>query len=142
MRHLYQQQPHSAGSRVDQRRFALHQRIRVVDKIVRRYALQHGRGSLALADSVWNLHQTIRWHRRILRVTSQHTCIGDAISHSNVAHIGAESRNHASAFLSQNKRQWDLVAPFAVVNIDEVDARRLYLHDRFVRIRLWHGEVR
>ncbi len=140
VRHLDQQQPNSASRGLNQRRLALLQRISVMSQILRRDPLQHGGRSLAFSHARRNLHQPVRWHRRVLGITSEHRGISHTIAHRQVPHvvaqIGPDRRNHARPFLSQDQRQRRLVAPFAVIDVNKVDARRRDLHHGFVRFRL------
>ena len=55
--------------------------------------------------------------------------------------LAADRRNHARRFLSRHKRQRRLVAAFAVIDVDKVDARRFDLHHGFVRFRLRNRQV-
>ena len=110
-------------------------------KVVRRHALQHGGRRLALSDSRRNLHQAVGRHCGVLGIAPQHRAVSYAIADSNLSYIVANRRNHARRFLSQDQRQRRLVTAFAVIDVNKVDARCLYLHHSFIRFRLRNRQV-
>src|SRR5207249_1500763 len=69
--HLDQQPAHATGSRMNQRRLAVLDRIRAVTEIMRSHPLEHRGSGVSKVKIVWNLNETIGRNGGVLGVTSQ-----------------------------------------------------------------------
>ena len=125
-----------------ERRVTGFDRIRAVREVVRRQSLQHdGRRSLEL-DGGGHLHEPLRRHDGELRVRAEHHRIGHAIADGDFRDAGAHGRHRPRGLRAERERQLGrLVAPRAVLHVDEVDAGRRNLDERFAGLRRRHVDL-
>ena len=104
--------------------------------------LKHRCGRLTIVNAIRNLHQAIGWDYRELSIAAEHARVGDAIPRLECRYVLAHGFDAPGSFLPENKRQWRLIAPFAIVDVDEIDTDCCNLHQNFVRLGGRSGQVR
>src|SRR5262245_49694053 len=70
--HLYEQETHASGGRMNQRCLTSLERIRRVRQIMRRHSLEHGGCGLLKIDPVWNSHESVGRDCGKLRIGPEH----------------------------------------------------------------------
>ena len=108
---------------------------------MRGHPLQHGGGGAFRLEPLRERHQARRRDGLMGSVGAHRSCPGDAIARFEVAHALAHRLHRARAFLPGDERQRHLVGAAALVDVDEIDPRRLHAHQDLARLGLRRGKV-
>ena len=141
LRDLREQQAGAAGSCVHEARVAGLQRIRRGGEVVRGHALEHDGRTLFRGHAGWQRDEPVHGHGDRFRIAAEDAGPGHLIAGFDGGYTRAHGRDGAGALLPEAARQRDLVRAGALVGVDEVDAGRIDLDDRFARLREGIGYV-
>ena len=108
---------------------------------VRRDALRHHRRRDFGADSFGQRHGVVSLDQRVLRVGATRIHRGDALANVNIAHVRPDGVHRPCRFATRREGQGQLVLALALVDLDEVDARRLDLDADLTRPWLGSWDV-
>jgi hypothetical protein len=108
-RHLHEDLPDASRGCMHETRRARGNVGNVVHQVVRRAALEHGRGSHVEADRVGNACRQKRRHSRVLGVASPCDAPGDAIAGGEAIDLGAASDDGARTFHPEGAGKADRV---------------------------------
>ena len=106
-----------------QRHVALLQRESRMRQIVRRHALEHGRGRGDEFQAIRQFHQLRSRHDGELGIRSAHHRVGHAIAWLHRIDAVADRFHHARRLAAGNERQFGLIEADAEINVDKVHAR-------------------
>jgi hypothetical protein len=88
-----------------------------------------------------DLNQASGGHDCIFSVGACYAAIGHTIPHLDFGDIRPYGLHHASALLTQREGQRILIHAAANVDVDEVDADGLDLHQGLARFGRWRGHI-
>src|SRR5262245_61834831 len=122
---------------MDERRLSRLQLEDAVCEEMRRDALCHHRCGELRADAIWQWHGVIGLDERVLRVGATRIYRGGALANVNIGHIRPDGVYRPRRLAARCEGQGQLVLALALVDLDEVDARRLDLDAELTRP--WFG---
>src|SRR5271169_4056708 len=104
-----------------------------------RHSLKHCGCGSAVIDSRRDWDNPISSHRGVLSVGALDASPGHSITHIDSAYFGSESGDGTRPLLSRHEWEGQLIASFALVDVDEVHTRgRSFNYDFvFLRLRNW-----
>src|SRR5579862_1904342 len=106
-----------------------------------RHALEHGSSSLLIADARWDRNELIRGDCGEFRIAAERTTPRHAVAFLYRGNVGANLHDRTCAFLPWSERQRNLVAPFTLVDVNEINTGSGQFDDRFIRLRLWNRQI-
>jgi hypothetical protein len=133
---LAQDQADAAGRRVNQDRVAVLHRIDGPQQHPRSHALQHHRRRLVEGNLVRQLHQPVGLDQPLLGIAAERPRISDPVAGLQVRDALADALDRACALDSGRERHLLRVETGAVIDVDEVEARRSLVDLDLVRSRL------
>jgi hypothetical protein len=139
--HLHGKKADSSGRSMDECNLSAFEWVRAVDEVMSCHALKHGSGSFSEIELIGDLDETIGGHDGIFGVTAEASSVGDAITCLDRGDPGTDFCQDAGGFLPVDERKLRGIATFAEVDVDEINADRFDLNERFVRAGLGCGKV-
>ena len=106
-----------------------------------RHALQHSCGAHAGVDSIGHLDQTSAGDSLLFRIGPWYTAVRYGVTHGHFGHAVSNGFDHAGGFLAEDGRQVSGVRPVAGIDVGEVDAHCLDVHQSLTCPRLWVAHI-
>ena len=132
LRHLHDETAGAARRRVHQAGVASLQRKRGMRQVMRRHALQQGRGGGREVHVVGNLHKLRRGHHGVFGVRAAHGAVGHAVAGRDLGHRRADGFDRAGGLLANGQGEVGFVKSGAEIDVDEIDAGGGDAHQRLV----------